>query len=470
MKIKWLHTAILGASFAVAGVMQGCNGGGSDGGTVNTSSANGVGSGGSGYATGTVTGFGSVYVDGERIDDRSASSFVENTGGSLADADLKLGQRVEVETAQQGVAKAIQIMPAIIGLVQSTDTAALKLVVAGQTVLVNTDADQGPVTVFEGYDTLADVQIGDAVEVHGVPASSGNQIQASRIEKKPQPLSFVRVSSALSNLNTASKTFNLGSLIIDYATATLVPASRELANGQRVVVFGPSVSGDRLSARFIRIAELKNKGVAAQLGGVVSSYDSANLTFTVNGVKVNGKDAVITPAGQSFSNGSYVLLKGSYADNGELVASKIDIRRKAVIVHEVTLKGSVADFSSLASFKVRGVKVDASSATRTGCPDPLANGQYVEVEGSVGRGGITASKLTCTEAPEAASIEVRGVASSVDATARKLVLTSGGKTFDVSWSDSTRFLGITAANLAGAPLKVEGYLQGGVIVARRITR
>ena len=53
----------------------------------------------------------------------------------------------------------------------------------------------------------------------------------------------------------------------------------------------------------------------------MSSYDSANLTFTVNGVKVNGKDAVITRPGNRSATAA-VLLKGSYADNGELVASK----------------------------------------------------------------------------------------------------------------------------------------------------
>ena len=59
MKIKMVTYRDIGGTFAVAGVMQGCNGGGSDGGTVNTSSANGWDQ-GSGYATGTVTGFGSV--------------------------------------------------------------------------------------------------------------------------------------------------------------------------------------------------------------------------------------------------------------------------------------------------------------------------------------------------------------------------------------------------------------------------
>ena len=100
------------------------------------------------------------------------------------------------------------------------------------------------------------------LRVHGIPVADtagAVQIQASRIEKKTA-LSFVRVSSKVSSLSAGSKTFMLGSLIVDYSTASIVPANRQLGRRVRVVVFGPSVSGNTLSARYIRIAEPKAKG------------------------------------------------------------------------------------------------------------------------------------------------------------------------------------------------------------------
>lgn len=470
MNKKLLHSALLGISMAAAVALQGCNGGGSD----SSASSSGVGSGGSGYSTGTVTGFGSVVVDGVHIDDRNASAYVDLSTGDTEATDVKLGQRVEVETEKEGVAKSIHVMAEVIGLVQSVDSAGQKLVVAGQTVLINTDANKGPVTVYDGYTALTDVQIGDAVEIHGIPladAGTGSvQIQATRIEKKTAPLSFVRVSSKVSSLSTASKTFLLGSLTVDYSTATIVPASRQLAEGQRVVVFGPSVSGNTLSARVIRIAEPKAKGVSAQVGGVVSKYDSTALTFEVNGVKINAKNAVIVPAGRTISNNAYVRVKGSYADSGELLASQVEIRRKADtdFVVEVSLKGSVTDYVSLSSFKVRGVPVDASTAQLSNCSAGLSNGLYVEAEGNVSKTGITATKVSCKDAPEAAEIEIKGSAGSLNLTARTFVLTSGSKTYTVQWGSLTRFIGIVAASLSGAQVEVEGYLQNGTLIAKKI--
>ena len=194
--------------------------------------------------------------------------------------------------------------------------------------------------------------------------------------------------------------------------------------------------------------------------------------FEVNGVKVNAKNAAIVPANRTLANDAYVRVKGTYADTGELVASQVEIRRKADsdFITEVSLNGSITDYVSLASFKVRGVPVDAGSATLSNCPATLSNGLYVETAGNVGKTGVVATKVSCKDAPEAASIEVRGVASAVDPTALKFTLTSGGKAFDVQWNSQTRFSGVAAATLNGAQVKVEGYLKSGILIAKKISK
>lgn len=466
------RTTLAGISLAVFAALSGCNGSGSDGGTATA----GVGSGGTGYANGTVTGFGSVVVDGETIDDRSARVEVEVSPGVTGEGDVALGQRVEVETDKDGSAKAIHIMAEVVGPVQSVDVAGLKLVVAGQTVLINTDANKGPVTVYSGYTSPMDIAVNDLVEIHAiakVDASTGKpQLQATRIEKKTA-LSFVRVSSIVANLSTINRTFTLGSLNVDYSGASVVPASRPIADGQRVVVFGPSVNNNVLAAKLVRIAEPKAKGVSAQVGGVVSKYDSIALTFEVNGVKVNAKNAIIVPANRSIANDTYVRVKGSYADSGELVASQVDIRKKGDVGQsvEVSLKGSIANFVSLGSFSVRGVPVDASSAKFEGCGAALGNELYVEVEGNISKTGIVATKVSCKlQEPVAAEVEIKGSVSAVDLIARTFVISSQSRITTVRWTDLTSFRSLVVATLSGSTVKVEGYLQNGVLVARKISK
>ena len=77
------RTTLAGLSLAMLAALSACNGGGSD-----TTSTAGVGSGGTGYASGTVTGFGSVVVDGVTIDDRSAAVDVEVSPGVTGDGDV----------------------------------------------------------------------------------------------------------------------------------------------------------------------------------------------------------------------------------------------------------------------------------------------------------------------------------------------------------------------------------------------
>lgn len=466
------RTTLAGISLAVFAALSGCNGGGSDGGTTTA----GVGSGGTGYANGTVTGFGSVVVDGVTIDDRSAKVDVEVSPGVTGDSDVLLGHHVEVETAKDGTATAIHVMAEVAGPVQSIDVAGLKLVVAGQNVYVNTDANKGPVTVYSGYNSLTDIAVGDLVEVHAaakVDAATGKpQLQATRIEKKTV-LSFVRVSSVVSGLSTLNRTFSLGTLNVDYSGASVVPASRQIADGQRVVVFGPSISNNVLAAKLVRIAEPKAQGVSAQVGGVVSKYDSLALTFEVNGVKVNAKNAVIVPAIRSIANDTYVRVKGTYADSGELVASQVEIRKSddAGMTAQVSLKGSVADFVSLSSFSVRGVPVDASKAVLSGCGATLSNELFVEVEGNISKTGIVATKVSCKQQePVAAEVELKGTISSVDLIARTFVITSHSRVTTVRWTDLTSFRSLAIAALSGSTVKVEGYLQNNVVVARKISK
>ncbi|MEY4753029.1 MAG: hypothetical protein RJA44_704, partial [Pseudomonadota bacterium] len=78
---------VIGSLLLSALVLAACGGGGSDAGTPVASN----------YAAGTITGFGSVIVNGVRYDDSSASVNGEDDS-STSTSSLKIGMQVEVES------------------------------------------------------------------------------------------------------------------------------------------------------------------------------------------------------------------------------------------------------------------------------------------------------------------------------------------------------------------------------------
>ncbi|MDZ7653100.1 MAG: hypothetical protein U5L03_11385 [Burkholderiaceae bacterium] len=121
-----------------------------------------TGSGGTGIATtvGSVTGFGSVIVDGDRWDDRSAIVDVENDPrqpAAVVSGGTRLGQRLSIESRTEGQADRIRIEPLLIGRVESVSAAVgtpSTIRIAGQEVRINADPNRGPVTFFDGFSQL----------------------------------------------------------------------------------------------------------------------------------------------------------------------------------------------------------------------------------------------------------------------------------------------------------------------------
>ena len=93
------------------GLLASCGGGGI------ADLAGGVGSGGSGLAEGTVTGFGSVIVDGVRFDDSQAKVTEEGPAG-VREATLKIGQRVRISSNANNIAESIEVITELIGPIE----------------------------------------------------------------------------------------------------------------------------------------------------------------------------------------------------------------------------------------------------------------------------------------------------------------------------------------------------------------
>lgn len=472
-----LRISLIAAACAAL-TLAACGGGGSSTGSTSTTLGTAV-------VSGTVTGFGSVIVDGVRIDDQTVTAGVENADGSVTSAELKIGQHVEVEHDGNLVAKSIRIMSEVAGAVSAVDTTAGTLTVLGQTATVNTDPAAGPVTVFEApYQGLADIKVNDLVEVHALiktDTAGKTTLQATRIEKKLSA-DASRLRGTVAALSTTDKTFKIGDLLISYANANVTPTPATLANGSEVAVWIPlnatTSTADAVNATKVKIRDRKAEAheMEAKLGGVASQPDTTAKTFMIDSVKVDASEATFEQRGKTFADikdGTYVRVKGTYLADGTLKATTIVLRmaEEQSSGGETELHGTILNFTSNADFTVRDVHVDASSATIScGGSTTLSNNLQVEVEGSLtAEGKVIATQVKCENTKEGQSVvERKGIASNIDLTAKTLVLGSGAQSVTVQWSDNTLFVNVALASLDGKTIKVEGTLSGGVINATKI--
>jgi len=447
--------AWMAASAAALALLLGACGGG------------GVGSGGTGSAAavGTVDGFGSIFIGGERCDDVGARIAYDTvTGGpEPAQAELKLGQRVEAELdGSSAVCKVLvaRISPELVGLVSAT----APLTVAGAQVLVNTDLAVGPVTVFDGYDSAADILVGDRVEVHGkaVAVAGGVAVRATRIERKPATDTWVRVAGVIQNLNTGTLTFTLGGLTVHYSVGTtVVPPNLALANGQTVAMWslGPVVANN-VDARFIRVLRRNFPHQSAvRVEGPVSGCDGASpcSTPTIDGIPVliTGGTTFTFGTPADVVDGRTMHVRGTFdAASGQLVATAVAVRMRDPNAGVITLLGTVSEFSTdgtSTNFRVRGVPVtlDGNTTIAAGCA--VDDGRLVGVVGRINGASVRAALVTCPALAVGTVVDVYAQVTDLDTTARTFRLAGVGPLLSLvtlHYGDVTAFYGFGGTPLA----------------------
>lgn len=452
-------------------LLAACGGGG--GGTTSSSAGGSTATVTNPAGSGTVTGFGSVIVDGVRYDDSALDSSgaiqIEDNNGTLrigSRDDLGLGQKVEIAFRDANVMTRLTLGSELVGLVTGTLTGNT-LSVAGQRVVVNTDAAAGPVTFLQDIASLSALTTSDRVEVYGTLAtdSLGNYIQARRIERKPllddsgAAITQTKLTGLISELTTSgsNKTFKLGGITVTVpSTATLNPAGLTLVNGMPVKVFSSqNIAGNALTADSVRSKSVRGNSDDFRISGVVTDVNSTAKTFKVDGTLVNGSALGTLPA-----EGTVVRVEGRYDSAAQTVVAR-EVKNNKSELGDASLKGSIANYISNASFTVRGVPVDASAVSGlTG----LANGVFVEVKGTVLNGTVKASSVETQSPTTGARLERTGNVSALNTAAQTFQL----GTQLVNYSTAV-FEDGTASNLAdGAVVEVEGALNNSTLQARKI--
>lgn len=351
---------------AACSVVAGCGGG-----SIGISGLPGTGGTGM-YALGSISGFGSVVVNGIRFDDTQAG--VELDGVLATSADLRFGMVASVEGTRGvdptvGAASRIQAWSVAQGTVGqvSVQGTVVQLAVAGMQVQVDA------ATVLDGLASPSSLAAGQRVSVWGLQEdAAATRWRATRIA----------LSGAADTVTTGLLVQSGGRLLVNGLVLAGVQ-STGLPQGQLVRVQGTlSVVPGTLQVRSLTaqdVGTLRADQRDVELEGVVSAL-YAGSRFMLGGVMVDGSAQAALAA--QLNVGSRVEVQGDLA-GGVLKAVSIEVEDEQKL-NTVELEARIEQFTSLANFVVRGQRCDASGIQKieNGTVASLKVGVKVKLKGS----------------------------------------------------------------------------------------
>ncbi|HEY5321687.1 MAG TPA: DUF5666 domain-containing protein [Caldimonas sp.] len=373
------------ASWLLAGVLAaGCGGGVDSGGTgVQPTS----------FASGPITGFGSVIVNAVHYDDAQAT--VRDGSGALRSRDdLRLGMTIDVRGSAIIVdangrpvssASSIVFASEIVGPVAANDLAARTLAVLGQTVDIATSTVFGE-SLAGGQAALV---VGTVVEIYATLDVASGRYAATRVEAKPAGTTYA-LRGVVSGLDTLARTFSFGSARVSYLGVAAVPST--LANGHFVratIAAAPEAGGVLTATALSDGAPPIEDHDEAKLEGRVSAFTST-ASFSVNGTPVDARGASFDGGSAGLALGARVEVEGTIAA-GVLVATKVKVEHEdGGDDEEFEVAGPIVSLNTAAkTFVVREVTVSYAGEVdfRDGTAADLAVGRKVEVRGKLSTDG-----------------------------------------------------------------------------------
>ncbi|MEE4301594.1 MAG: DUF5666 domain-containing protein [Pseudomonadales bacterium] len=405
------------AILVAAILMQGCGGGSSapapvaGGGAPPPAApppAGGVGGERAGLSAGTITGFGSIIVNGVRYETDSAT--ILDDDDAIDETSLAVGEYVVVTGTvdQDGttrVASRVLYDAEVEGPISSIDEVGSRFVVLGRTVIVD------GATVFDGDDfatsSIDGLTVGDRVEVSGLLAEAG-AVLATRIELSDD--TDFEVKGFVSDLDSGAATFRIGTQTVDFGSAVLEDFDGAvLADGQFVEVRADALVGDVLEATLIELEDALAFLDVDSGEGQDREFDFEGVITAVEGDLITVGPVVVRIAPDAdFGDGSRedlvvgarVELEGDVSAEGELIADEVGLRE--AVDSEVEGLVETIDLEA-GAFTLPGVTVNVSPSTqfeddseldlRAFSLADLVVGDFVEVRGVLVEGSLVAVRV-----------------------------------------------------------------------------
>ncbi len=333
-----------GVAIAVAALLvAACGGGGS------SSSASPAATSNVALSSGTVTAFGSVFVNGHEFD-VSAATVSDDDGESVTKASLDVGMTVDVTPSPSSTttaprAQEVRIVPMVRGQVDASDTGASQLSVMGQVVQLTASS------VFR--DRRACAQPGAASACTPITSQAG-------------------LTAACTQTAGAAYVCGMGST-------------------NSVQVFGfVNPSNNTVTATLVRVIDNAASLFRATGAITVASAGTPPSSYSINGLSFASSLTCAAPIDCGFSTGDIVFTRSTVAPTlgTPSTALPIPVTFQAISLHRshstsltvgstIEIEGQVYGASGSA-FNVQGVTVTVG----TGLLLP-ANGDMVEVTGTV---------------------------------------------------------------------------------------
>ncbi|MBX2878953.1 MAG: hypothetical protein KTR32_03420 [Granulosicoccus sp.] len=402
----------------------------------------GGGIGGSGitsFSVGTLTGFGSVFINGNRFDTTSAEFMIN--GQPAAQSQLRVGMQLTAEVDfNTAAADQVDYAAVLIGPITQAVDATGQLRVLNQPVVI------GANTVLDSL-VLTELVPDRAIEISGVTDANGNLI-ASYI--RPATSSELQIAGTVRSVGDNQQRITVRNISVVVEQADLSPLNgMPIALNASVIVRAPAnqfdVTTNTLIASSIAAATSVTPAENArlELTGFVQTFDGLT-SFSVDGLQitttgstryesVDGLPLEVT----AVSLNSLIEVEGIFLSNGVIDAQRIVV----LPVENSELTGRIESIdTSERSVTILGIPVRTTPLTRFSGEDngtmnfeSLRVGDYAEIDAAYTPPGLLATKIEIDDFDEEASLE--GPVTRVDTAHRQIEIVGISIVFD----DDTEF-------------------------------
>ena len=287
---------------------------------------------GTGITAGRITGFGSIYVNGIHYDVDNAL-FYRNDAKVSDQSSFAAGEFITVTGSVNndgvtGVATQVKFDGLVKGTVDAIVADGKSISILGQTIQIDL------LSVLHGFDQLADLQLGNLVEVSGDRLPSGviKATSLALLADNYQSTDSLQVVGAISHLKPELKTFQMNGLTVNYSAANLVAWNgKALANGQLVQVTASQLpEGGVLNAQQLSLQASEGKypeKSRLELEGIVSAISSASA-FSLAGQSVvtSSSTQFVGLTSSSLAVGLTLEVEGTVDASGLLQAKRVMLR------------------------------------------------------------------------------------------------------------------------------------------------
>lgn len=489
---------LLALLVATTGLLAACGGGGSsdshssdDSWSTNPAGATTF-NGASAAYQGSISGLGSIIVNGVRFETTDAVVYDSDDFSTLYDnststfsSPLALGMTValfgDVDDAQSlGRAARIRVVGGVRGTMSAVDTTALTLTLPTQIIKLSTATTYGGTSdgtpagsAIANLTQLAALNNNPLLTIYGLPQTDGSFL-ATRVVVTNASTHLMDVAvrgtiTAISGGNYTIKTDASNSITVSCSSCTIQPTGNTPVVGDAVRALATDInqwSSPTLTATRLQLVNASyltsfqgspSTATYAKIKGV-AVFDGSR--WLVGGVEVSG--ATLTA-------GTLYEVKGTWS-GAVLTATRVEVEGQRSFTdnygssrtYSNEFYGAVSNVIG-SNFTVQGVNVNASSAYFPyGSTASLSSGAFVEVKGSYVNGTLNATKVEIksasgSNASSGRVFEMYGQVSGWTGVSGVFTLTRLGAACSAQTSSNTSFKYGAPTN--GSYVEAKGYMD-----------